>query len=385
MVGFADLSSDGISAEQQALLKSRNFSLRPLATSGHLDAWKVLSLTWQPVLLFIFVLEVLGSRWPFAPGWRYGGERTTLLVAYAGVALQLLPPTAALGIMLAGVAAARRQSRLKPSAVVYWTWWPFWRFALCVLAAFLGGTIADHLWYHQFYPHERLQRLQAYQGIDPLTVGGVRIQDAGVVVFNETAGVDRTRSGCLKNAETYCVAPILFGGEVPSAAREVPRTDAFNGATGSHEQVYDMFMAGTGCCDCPGEFRCGDWNQPLQTIGGRRAIGGIRVLEPGRRDFFRLAAQEWAATHGKVSAQPIFFEWVNDPVSAFQELESRGVWLWALALLVVPVGLVLAVVVLNGVLELLVRQGLACPLEGSAESMSKKADDEEVKTKYCIL
>ena len=38
---------------------------------------------------------------------------------------------------------------------------PVPRFVLCICVAQFGSIFADHLWYHQFYPHERLQRLQA--------------------------------------------------------------------------------------------------------------------------------------------------------------------------------------------------------------------------------
>merc|ERR1719401_690631 len=121
-----------------------------------------------------------------------------------------------------------------------------------------------------------MQRLQAYSGIDPSSVSGKRLQDAGVVAFNASAGVDRMRAGCLKNGATFCVAPVVPGGELsPDSSK-----------------TQDLFMVGTDCCSCPGEFRCGDWNIP-------KPLGGLRVFDADKHSLFKLAAEERAVTHGR--------------------------------------------------------------------------------------
>lgn len=333
-MGFNDLRPN-VSSEQLALLKNRNFSIHPLATAGHLNTWRLLSLTWQPILIFVFTLALLT-----ATDFRYSGEGAVTVVYYVGLVALFLFPVGALALLLFGVTVAGTNSRARPSAVVYWTWWPFWKLVLCAVAAWIGSSIGNHVWHNKLYPHARMQRLQAYSEIDPRSVSGKRLQDAGVVAFNASAGVDRMRAGCLKNGATYCVAPIVFGGELaPDSSK-----------------TQDFFMVGKDCCSCPGEFRCGDWNIP-------KPPGGLRVFDAGKRDLFKLAAEEWAATHGRSLGRPIFFEWVADPVTAYNDLRTRGLQLEMLSLVVIPLAIVLVTVALNGILELLIHANLVAPIE----------------------
>lgn len=368
MAGYNEI---GVPAEQVALLKSHNFSIRPLSTAGHLDVWRVAGVAWLPTAIFVFCLGLLT-----AADFRYSSETLVIVLYYVGLSVLLLFPVIAAALVLVGVVAAGLRTRVRPSAAVYWTWWPFWRFALCAVAMAMGSCIGNHLWYHQFLPHVQMQRSQAYSQIDPRVVGSKRLQDAGLVAFNASAGVDRTRSGCLKNGATYCVAPILNGNQMvapvapaaaaPSASPTYPgNATNVSGAGNASEPIaalqvhaapQELFMSGVDCCECPGEFRCGDWNVP-------QPLGGLRVLDPARRGFFALAAEEWAASHGQVLGQPMFFEWVVDPLAVYDEMRNRGQRLLTLALLMGPLILVLATVLLNGALALLCQAGWAAPLE----------------------
>lgn len=339
MVGYNEIGH--VPAEQLALLKSRNFSISPLSTAGHLDFWRLLSLTWQPILIFVFTLLLLT-----AVDFRYSGEQTVVALHYLGVFVLLLPPLLALGLLAFGVGCTTANARVRMSAVVYWTWWPFWRVMLCIGAALVGSWAGNHLWYRQLFPHTRMQKLQAYNDIDA-RVSGIRLQDAGVVAFNSTAGVDRSRSGCLKNGATYCVAPIVLGGELLHDG----------GVSGAGEPgVQDLFMSGMNCCNCPGEFRCGNWNVP-------KPLGGFRVLDTALEGYYGLAAEDWATTYGQAVGHPIFFEWVADPVAAYHELRDRGMRLKALALVAIPAAIILVTVALNGLLAFFCHLGLAAPVE----------------------
>lgn len=224
---------------------------------------------------------------------------------------------------------------------MYWMWWPFWRLTLCVAAACLGTYIGNQLWYSLFFPHTRMERLQAYSNVDPLVATSKRLQDAGIVTFNKSVGVDRARTGCMKDGVTFCVAPIVFQG---------------SSAANISDQPQDLFMAGVDCCECPGEFRCGDWNSP-------QTLGGLRVLSEQSNRMYHQSAVKWASTFQKKVNSPMFFEWVADPIVAYNELEERGVRLKILAILVIPTMIILTVVLLNGILELLCRVGIAAPIE----------------------
>lgn len=336
-MGFNQL---GVPAEQRALLKNRNFGIRPLSTAGHLSAWRLLSMTWQAILIYIFTLLLLT-----AADFRFTNAALMSVLYYVGLALLMLVPVVAIGVLVAGVVSTRLQSRVRFSAAVYWSWWPFWRFMLCVAAAACGTYLGNALWNQHFLPYTRLARLQAYSNIDPRINGGKRLQDAGVVSFNASAGVDRTRAGCLKNGATYCVAPIIIGKDV---VKDLLGGDA--------HPTQDLFMAGVDCCDCPGEFRCGDWDRPLQ-------LGGLRVFDATRHSFYTLAAQDWSATLHRSLGHPLFFEWTAHPMQTFQDLNDKGNHLRMLAFLAGPSLIVLATIALNGLLALLCRAGLAAPIE----------------------
>jgi len=334
-MGFEGLRPDAL-PEQQALLKGRAFSIHPLSAAGHLDGWRVLECTWQPILVFLFTLVLLTT-----PGIRYGAEGTTAVLQYVGLTVLLAYPVGAVALLLVGVGAAAAGTRVRSSAVAYWAWWPAWKLILCALAAWAGSSLGNSLWHTQLYPHARMERMQAYSGVDPRTATSTRLQDAGVVAFTASAGVDRTRSGCLHRGSTFCVAPIVPGGEL---------------AANSSEERQDFFMAGVDCCSCPGEFRCGAWDVPA-------APGGLRIFDADRNDHFRLAAEEWATTHGRTLRRPMFFSWVTDPVAAYKELYDRATMVKAFALVVGPLTIVLAAVALNGAIGLLVGAKLAAPIE----------------------
>jgi hypothetical protein len=267
---------------------------------------------------------------------RYNSEILGTFIYAVVVASFLLYPVLALGVLSFGVIASYLQTRVRWSAVMFWMWWPVAKVVMLLLAISLGTSLGNHLWYAHFLPHAQLHKLQAYQAVDP-GASGVRLQDVGVAVFNASARVDRIRSGCIKNGLTYCVAPILRG---------------------SGEQTeHDLFMAGTDCCTCPGEFRCGDWN-------GLTSPGGLRVLDGASLEFFKLAAEDWSVSvSSKPVKHPVFFTWSAQPAQAYRELEENGFRLLGLGLLSGPFFFLLMVTALNGLLVLLAWCGVVAPLE----------------------
>lgn len=350
MIGFQ--ADKGNAHDQEALLERNNFSLRPLSTNGSLDTCRVLVVALQPAAVFLFALFVSGTE-----SLRFGNESVVAILLAVGLFLMLALPGISLGVIVVGILATQTHSRVRWPAALYWTWWPFWKLALCVIAAMVGCSVGNGLWEDRFYEHARLGQLRAYSMIDAREVSGRRLQDAGVVTFNETAGVDRKKTGCLQNRELYCVAPIVQGGKVLNNNKGVP-----------HGQ-YDLFMAGTDCCTCPGEFRCGDWSSP-------GVMGGMRVVDE-RSKFFMLAAEDFARTHNKVIGHPVFFEWVVDPLPVYKQLHDKGMDLLLIAAAAGPVGFFMVTWLLNGILWVLCYFKYAAPLEppmpqpGMAKSLGK--------------
>jgi len=316
----------GVSPEQKALLHSHNYSLRPLGTVGQLSSWQACLVAAPPSLAFTLCVAVLTSA-----SLRFTSEFLVTFVYACTVASFLLYPVLALAVLSFGVIASYLQTRVRWSAVMFWMWWPTAKVAILLLAVSLGTTLGNNLWHAHFLPHAQLHKLQAYQTVDPGT-SGIRLQDVGISVFNASAHVDRVRSGCVKNRLTYCVAPILRG---------------------SGEQTHhDLFMAGTDCCTCPGEFRCGDWNVPMSP-------GGLRLLDSASVQFFKLAAEDWSVSvGGKPVKHPVFFTWSAQPAQAYRDLEDSGYRLLVLGLLCGPFFFLLVVTALNGVLMLLVGCGV---------------------------
>jgi len=325
-----------VTSEQRALLQSRTFSLRPLSTAGDLSFSKLVGLTWHPTIVFSFTLLVL-----IATDLRYSSPSLDSTVLYLGLTVLLAYPAIAFGLLVVGIVAARLHARVRWSAVLYWTYWPFWKLAMCCIAAALGANLGNYLWYNQFYPHVRYQRLQAYSSIDPASTVGVRLMDAGIVTFDKSAGVDRTRTACLKNGATYCIAPIVKNGTIPLQTEEYQNDDT----------TYDLFMIGTDCCKCPGEFRCGDWNVPGVT-------GGMRLLHEQTTEMYRLASQDWAATYKKNVKHPVFFQWTADPLRSYQAMADRGYRIVAMAIMSFPAAAMLFAILLNGTLYLLADSGV---------------------------
>lgn len=311
-------------------------NLKPLPTGGHLNLWQAFQQALLPIIVFLFTLGTLTCT----P--RFRNEPVVLLVLGVVLLALLIVPIVSFGVIAVGVLVARIRGPIRWGPVVFWSWWPFWRCTLCVLAACLGGIIGSLIWRNMLLPYHQMSRLQAYSSVSPRIVSGERIQDAGIVVFNESAGVDRTKTGCLQGKTVYCVAPVVTGGQVIYGTP----------ATASH----DMFVAGTNCCQCPGEFRCGDWNKPSG------AVGAVRILDSSKIEAYRLAAERWGAMYGKAVVHPLFFEWVADPVERWAELRRRALRLGLLAVIAAPFLAYAAILLLNGTLTALLRKGTVGPL-----------------------
>lgn len=331
------------------MLKSSNFRIRPLSKAGVTDTWQVITQALYPYAVFVVALVVL----IFAP-LRYAYPMADYALCAVCVGPLLLPVALSFFVLAVGVASARSSAPLRWPAVVFWLWGPWWKLVLCCVGAAAGVLVGNSVWCNHLYEHSRLTSLQAYTAVDPLRVGGVRLQDAGLVTFNETAAVDRGRTACLKNGPTYCVAPVVHGGVLPAAGDEGRQPDTFNG-DGSRKQQYDFFMVGKNCCDCPGEFRCGEWTS-------RGTVGGLRQLSREDEEFYRIATEQWQTNYGRLVRHAVFLTWVDDPFLATEAMVQQAKSIVFASLLLAPVVLIALSLALNGLLSVAVDKGWAAPM-----------------------
>lgn len=316
-------------------------SLPILAPAGTLRLYEVAQMSLWPALLFIFVLVMQIQK------GRFNYAALTNFITWAVVILALVWPTAALFIYSAGIFKTAQNSVARSSAVIFWIFWPFWRLVVCIAAVSLAFALGGQLWFNNFRLYEEYYRLQAYDNVDAFSVTGNRLQDAGVVRFNSSDGVDRSKAACIKNTHTYCIAPIVRGGAILPGVSNQTKSGG-----------QDLFMAGIDCCNCPvTDFRCGSWDDSMGKLGG------MRTLDDEERKMFRLASDKWAVNFNKVTVHAIFFDWVNDPIVAWKALWTHGVRLTILYCVLAVFGSFLVMVMLNGFMRLLRDMQIAAPID----------------------
>lgn len=122
-----------------------------------------------------------------------------------------------------------------------------------------------------------VQSLNAFVEVNPATMRGQELMDAGRVQF---------------------VAPITVN----------------NAALAS----YDFWAVGKNCCsDQLADFRCGAYKS-------QEAKGGVRVTDDVDRDFYRLAVQQAQSAHAIKAIHPLFFEWTGDTHEQMLNDERAG-------------------------------------------------------------
>lgn len=148
----------------------------------------------------------------------------------------------------------------------------------------------------------------------------------------------------MNKGDTYCIAPIVNGGEVKYGLAGMP-------ASGS----FDYFAVGINCCTCPNrDFKCGEWQNPL-------ASGGIRSLDFKARPYYQLALDDWQASYGKTSKNPMFFEWTQAPEFAWKGMWNRTLYVgWLAVAAAVSVGLLVGFI-LDKVLQMLWYRDIISP------------------------
>lgn len=178
--------------------------------------------------------------------------------------------------------------------------WLIFLFATCLQAWFIGVALGDMNYVRHMQPYYDISNLETYPSVDPSSMRGQQLMDAGRVMFTSGSTLDLTRSRGYKSLQNYCVAPIVSDRDT----RPVPS--------------YDFWAVGVGCCSgSQADFHCGEFNNP-------RASAGLRLMQDDQRAFFRLAVQQAEAAYNIKAEHPLFFHWMQDPIAEVNEYMDEG-------------------------------------------------------------
>jgi len=191
------------------------------------------------------------------------------------------------------------------------TWGSFvlWTsFLYFIVAVILGNKIYTEA----SQPYFDLANLNTYADVNPATVMGAEIMDAGLASFAKGAPPDFKYAMNFKNADTYCVAPITMG-DTPLSS-------------------YDFWAVGKNCCEesSEGGKRHTAWSCPF--ANSTRARAGLRAMRDDDRAFFRLAAEQAQKAFNIKATHPLFFYWVEDPTLEAYQYLLRGFRLYMIGM-----------------------------------------------------
>lgn len=184
------------------------------------------------------------------------------------------------------------------------TWYIF-LFLSCLFAWGLGIYAGYHNFYYRMESYYGLDNLGNYENVDPSVIPGQQLMDGGRVVFQPGTHLDLAKSMSFRNNDLYCVAPIVSANYTLEGAPE----------------SFDYWAVGVNCC-CgdavrSANFQCGEFNNP-------EAGAGLRLMRDELRPFYRLAVQQAVSSYGIRANHPLFFHWVQDPVSATESYRWEG-------------------------------------------------------------
>mmetsp|Transcript_56121 Transcript_56121/g.174292 ORF Transcript_56121/g.174292 Transcript_56121/m.174292 type:complete len:324 (-) Transcript_56121:62-1033(-) len=221
-------------------------------------------------------------------------DRPVLCYCLCGVGL--------LAVVASGaVALVRVLRKLQPDQPQEPKWYLF-LFLTMLIAWILAVVLGDLNFWTNMQPYYNYVNLNSYHSVNPATMRGQQLMDAGRVFFTNTTGLDLRRSMGFRNLDVYCVAPI----SVQGAGTMLPL------------QSYDFWAVGLGCCSGnAADFHCGEYNNP-------NAFSGLRLLRDDQRAFFRLAVQQAESAYSIKATHPLFFYWAQDPTAEMDSFRDEG-------------------------------------------------------------
>jgi len=178
------------------------------------------------------------------------------------------------------------------------TLWTLFVCVTCAVALVLAVMLGSYNYKMNMQAIFDVGALSAYVSVNPMTMRGQELMDAGRVQFVDGANLDLKLSNGFKNTDVYCVAPITVSDAVLAS--------------------YDFWAVGKNCCsDQKADFKCGAYN----AVGAK---GGVRLTNDVDRDFYRLAVQQAASSHAIKAIHPLFFEWTSDAAESLEAMEREG-------------------------------------------------------------
>jgi succinate dehydrogenase hydrophobic anchor subunit len=166
------------------------------------------------------------------------------------------------------------------------TWFSY--MALAVGIAAIAGTLCGEMNFTVFsQPYYQVKDLKVVDGVDASVTPARNMLDAGIVTFVKGNHFDVLRSWHFKNGVTYCVAPMVSPGAMPTE--------------------YNFWVVGKDCCSlAASDFRCGAW-------GNDKAHSGIRVVRDDDLASYKLAVMQAQSLYDIEAPSPIFLTLASDP------------------------------------------------------------------------
>lgn len=181
------------------------------------------------------------------------------------------------------------------------TSWTFFLCVTCFLAWAVGFLVGDVIYFQHMEPYYSVGHLNDYGALDPSSTPGQQVMDAGRVSFARGTKLDLSKPMAFRNVESYCVVPIT-------------NAKGKAGPSGS----YDFWAVGLNCCPQNGmSFQCGEYNNP-------QASAGLRLMRDDQDGYYRLAVKQAESEYKITAKHPLFFHWMQDPVSEVDAMYDTG-------------------------------------------------------------
>jgi len=197
--------------------------------------------------------------------------------------------------------------------------WLVFLAAASFIAWLSGVALGDLNYFYNLEPFYTVNTLNVYDNpypVDPSTMPGQRVMDAGRMTFVKGTRLNLTQAMAFRNLDIYCVAPIV---NPPDNKNQQDNKNQDVKVPNVKTNSYDFWAVGLNCCSgAPGDFSCGEYNNP-------HAVSGLRVMREDQRDFYRLAVQQAEAAYGIRASHPLFFYWMQDPIAEIQSYMDEGV------------------------------------------------------------
>lgn len=198
----------------------------------------------------------------------------------------------------AGMAVYKKAFRQKTEPT-----WIIFLFLSLLVAWILAVVMGDINYTNYLQTYYSYGELNTYRDVKPDRQFGEQLMDAGSVEFHQYSFLDLPKSMGFKSYDIYCVAPVGYGRR--------------NLAT------YDYWVVGKNCCsgNATADFQCGEYANP-------KAKGGLRLVNPEERAFYRLAVQQAESIYHIKANHPLFFTWMENTTLAKQHWKAEGMRLF---------------------------------------------------------